>query len=87
MMLSMTVQILLGLINFGSSTAFNAFSSVGVIFLTVSYASPIAVSLLGGRRHVKKGNFNLGRLGVFCNVVALGMFPLPCFTFPVPSSI
>ena len=37
MMLSMIVQILLGLIYFGSSTAFNAFSGVGVIFLTVSY--------------------------------------------------
>lgn len=71
MMLSMTIQIVLGVINFGSTAAFNAFASVGVIFLTVSYAVPIAVSLFGGRKHVKKGSFNLGRLGLFCNVVAL----------------
>jgi len=37
MMLSMVVQILLGLIYFGSSAAFNAFSGVGVISLTLSY--------------------------------------------------
>jgi len=90
MMLSMGVQILLGLIYFGSSSAFNAFSGVGVISLTLSYVSlsvcrsfytlltlvqamPIAVSLLEGRTHVKTGRFYLGKLGVFCNVVALGM--------------
>lgn len=39
MMLSMVVQILLGLIYFGSSAAFNAFSGVGVISLTLSYVS------------------------------------------------
>lgn len=72
MMLGMAVEIALGLIYFGSSTAFNAFSGVGVITLTVSYACPIAVSFLGGRRQIKNGQFDLGRLGVFCNVVALG---------------
>ncbi|KAL4915092.1 hypothetical protein BDW62DRAFT_203947 [Aspergillus aurantiobrunneus] len=54
-----------------SDTAFNAFSSAGVIFLTVSYAVPMAVSLGGRRRHVPRGSFDLGVLGVFCNVVAL----------------
>ena len=81
MMLSMVVQILLGVIYFGSTAAFNAFSGVGVICLTVSYACPIAVSLLGGRAHIKKSaSFNLGALGTVCNVVALGtllsLFPL-----------
>ncbi|KAJ5163014.1 uncharacterized protein N7500_004844 [Penicillium coprophilum] len=47
MMLGMVVQILLGLIYFGSNTAFNAFTGVGVITLTVSYACPIIVSLAG----------------------------------------
>uniref|UniRef100_L2FWZ7 Amino acid permease n=1 Tax=Colletotrichum fructicola (strain Nara gc5) TaxID=1213859 RepID=L2FWZ7_COLFN len=40
MMLSMAVQIILGVIYFGSSAAFNAFSGVGVICLTASYAVP-----------------------------------------------
>ena len=72
MMLSMVVQLLLGLIYFGAAAAFNAFSGVGVICLTLAYACPILVSLLTGRKHVKEGSFNLGSLGVFCNVVALG---------------
>lgn len=71
MMLSMAVQLLLGLIYFGSSAAFNAFSGVGVVCLTASYAVPIAASLGGGRAHVKKGKFYLGSAGTFCNVVAL----------------
>lgn len=72
MMLSMVVQIILGVIYFGSSAAFNAFSGVGVICLTTSYAAPIAVSLAGGRRAVKEGNFYLGPLGLVANVVAIG---------------
>jgi amino acid transporter len=75
MMLSMAVQIVLGVIYFGSVAAFNAFSGVGVIFLTVSYACPIAVSLLGGRTHIKNGQFNLGVVGLVCNVIALGKLP------------
>lgn len=77
MMLSMVVQIALGLIYFGSTAAFNAFSSAGVIFLTVSYAVPIAASLFSGRRQVQTASFNLGAAGVFCNVVALCMFCCP----------
>jgi amino acid transporter len=72
MMLGMVVQIALGLIYFGSTTAFNAFSGVGVITLTVSYACPIAVSFIGGRKQIKNGNFDLGKLGAVCNIVALG---------------
>ena len=73
MMLSMVVQILLGLISFGSSAAFNAFSGVGVICLTAAYAAPIAISLASGRRHLQGSKFNLRGFGVFCNCVALGM--------------
>lgn len=72
MMLSMVVQIALGLIYFGSTAAFNAFSSVGVICLTTSYAMPIAVSLLGRREAVKHASFYLGALGAVCNYVAIG---------------
>jgi amino acid transporter len=72
MMLGMVVEIALGLIYFGSTTAFNAFSGVGVITLTVSYACPIAVSFMGGRKQIQNGNYDLGKLGAFCNVIALG---------------
>lgn len=73
MMLSMVVQLILGLVYFGSTAAFNAFSGVGVICLTVSYATPIAISLATGRKQVRTGKFYLGPLGIFCNVVAIGM--------------
>jgi len=76
MMLSMVVQILLGLIYFGSPAAFNAFSGVGVICLTASYAAPIAISLANGRKHLADAKFNLGRFGVPCNVIALGKYSL-----------
>lgn len=75
MMLSMVIQLLLGFIYFGSTAAYNAFSGVGVICLTLSYAVPIVVSLLGGRKQVKEGSFRLGALGVFCNIVAIGTRP------------
>jgi amino acid transporter len=78
MMLGMVVQILLGFIYFGSTTAFNAFTGVGVITLTLSYACPIAVSLVGGRRQVKNGQFNCGTLGLVCNIIALGKFHQFC---------
>ena len=75
MMLSMAVQIILGILYFGSTAAFNAFSGVGVICLTVSYAVPISVSLIGGRTHIKHGQFDMGLLGLICNVVSICMYP------------
>lgn len=83
MILGLVIEALLGLIYFGSAAAFNAFSGAGVIFLTLSYACPVVASfVLGGRREVSKGNFNLGILGVICNVVCLCKF-----YFDVDSSI
>ncbi|GKT56046.1 LOW QUALITY PROTEIN: amino acid permease [Colletotrichum tofieldiae] len=94
MMLSMAVQIILGVIYFGSSAAFNAFSGVGVISLTASYAIPIAISLFGGRSHLVGSPFNLGKFGVFANVVALAwsalampLFCMPTFVPATPATI
>lgn len=74
MVLAMVIEILLGLIYFGSTAAFNAFGGVGVICLTAAYATPIAISLITGRKQVKKGSFYLGKLGFFCNCVAIGTY-------------
>ncbi|KAL2751997.1 hypothetical protein ACRALDRAFT_2114432 [Sodiomyces alcalophilus JCM 7366] len=87
MMLSMVVQILLGLIWFGSEAAFNAFSGVGVISLTASYATPIAISLFTGRKDVKNAPFNLGAFGVFANVMALAWSALAMPLFCMPSNL
>ncbi|KAK4152280.1 amino acid/polyamine transporter I [Chaetomidium leptoderma] len=84
MMLSMAIQIVLGAIYFGSYTAFNAFSGVGVISLTVSYGAPIAVSMLEGRAHVKEAKFPLGKIGWLCNSVAIAwsILAVPLFCMP-----
>ncbi|KAF2276823.1 amino acid transporter [Westerdykella ornata] len=84
MMLSMAVQLLLGLIYFGSSAAFNAFSGVGVICLTLSYACPIAVSVLGGRKLIAEGSYNFGAFGLVANVIALAwsLLAIPLFCMP-----
>ena len=75
MMLCMVVEIVLGLIYFGSTAAFNAFSGVGVICLTASYATPIAINMFTGRKQVKTGNFYLGKSGYFLNIVSIGKAP------------
>ncbi|KAF3936968.1 hypothetical protein ABW19_dt0208270 [Dactylella cylindrospora] len=84
MMLAMTVEILLGLIYFGSTAAFNAFSGAGVIFLTVSYCVPISVSLFGGRKHLKAGVYDFGYFGAACNVIAIAwsLLAIPLFCMP-----
>ncbi len=84
MMMIMVVELVLGLIYFGSSAAFNAFSGVGVICLTLSYACPIFVNMITGRTQVVEGNFNLGKLGWFCNTVSVAWsaLALPLFCMP-----
>jgi amino acid transporter len=87
MMLSMVVQILLGLIYFGSSAAFNAFGGVGVICLTAAYATPILVSMLDRRKTVSTGSFRLGSLGWFCNIVSISWSLLAIPLFCMPSAV
>ncbi|KAE8157503.1 amino acid/polyamine transporter I [Aspergillus tamarii] len=85
MLLGMIIELLLGLIYFGSTAAYNAFSGVGVMFLTLSYACPIAVSLLLRKRQdIKNCSFNLGPLGLFCNIVCLAWtcLAIPLFSMP-----
>lgn len=82
MMLSMMVQLVLGAIYFGSATAFNSFSAGGIICLTISYATPITVSLFRGRKDVRHGAFYLGRWGTFCNVVTICSVN-PALPFPI----
>ncbi|KAL8906030.1 MAG: hypothetical protein Q9171_006440 [Xanthocarpia ochracea] len=87
MMMIMVVELVLGLIYFGSSAAFNAFSGVGVICLTLSYACPILINLITGRKQVAAGNFFLGKLGYFCNIVAVSWSALALPLFCMPTAI
>ncbi|KAJ5580334.1 uncharacterized protein N7459_006319 [Penicillium hispanicum] len=85
MLLGMVVEIALGAIYFGSTAAYNAFSGVGVIFLTMSYACPVAISLIFRRRQdIKNGSFNFGIIGAIANVFALAwsVLAIPLFCMP-----
>jgi len=83
-LLSTAVQVLLGLIYLGSSTAFNAFVSVSVICLGSSYAMPVVVSLARGRREVARAPYSLGRWGVLVNAVTTAwiLFAIVLFCMP-----
>jgi amino acid transporter len=90
LVLGMIVEIILGVIYFGSTAAYNAFSGVGVIFLTTSYACPIAVSLIfRGREDIKNGSFNFGIWGLVANVFALGwsILAIPLFCMPTLKTV
>ena len=79
------VQMLLGIINIGSTSAFTAFVSVGVVALALSYGVPIAISMLEGRREVNKAVFRLPPiLGWTVNAISLVwiLFELVLFCMP-----
>ena len=84
LLLSTTIQVLLGLIYLGSSTAFNAFVGVAVMCLGASYALPVAISLVGGRKEVADAPFGLGRAGVIVNAIAVlwVVFAIVLFSMP-----
>ncbi|KXS94243.1 hypothetical protein AC578_10100 [Pseudocercospora eumusae] len=84
MMLSAVIQIILGVIYLGNAAAFNAFNGSGVIFLTLSYVIPVAVSFCTGRKTLVGARYNFGILGSVCNVVAMAWcaFAIPLFSMP-----
>ncbi|CRL22451.1 Amino acid/polyamine transporter I [Penicillium camemberti] len=73
------LQMLLGFIYLGSSTAFNAVLSMAILGMYASYISPIMFMLIYGRREsapisrgLGSGSFNLGpRWGPVVNIVAI----------------
>lgn len=85
LVLTTIVQMLLGLINLGSSSAFLAFVSVGVISLAISYGIPIAISMSHRREDVNGARWTMGRtVGWVVNIVALLwiMFETVLFSMP-----
>lgn len=79
------VEMLLGLVYLGSTSAFTAFVSVGVMGLAVGYLVPIATSLVMGRREVATARWRLHPVvGGVANVVAVVwiLFELVLFSMP-----
>ncbi|KAH8805817.1 amino acid/polyamine transporter I [Xylogone sp. PMI_703] len=89
LILTTVVQMLLGLINLGSTSAFTAFVSVGVIALAVSYAIPIGISLLSDRRKaVNQARWNCGPvIGTIVNVVAMCWIGFEVVLFSMPGAL
>ena len=82
------VQMLLGLVNIGSSTAFIAFVSVGVQALALSYGLPIGISLFSGRHGVNSARWTLGpRIGPIVNSIALLWIAFELVLFSMPTVI
>ncbi|KIK57874.1 hypothetical protein GYMLUDRAFT_45707 [Collybiopsis luxurians FD-317 M1] len=71
LLLSLTIQSLLGLIYLGSTTAFNSFVGIGVMSLQASFAMPITLSLLNGRKELDGARFSLGRWGTTLNLASV----------------
>ena len=87
LVLSTTIQVLLGLIYLGSSTAFNAFVGVAVMCLGASYALPVAISLVQGRTEVADAPFGLGRAGVVVNAIAVAWVVFAIVLFSMPAVV
>lgn len=85
--LSTAVCCLLGLIYFGSSAAFNSFTGVATICLSTSYASPVLISVLRGRKFVKDSPFSLGKFGYLINMVTICWIVLAVVLFCMPVAL
>lgn len=73
-MVTTVILMLLGLINIGSTTAFNAILSLAVVGLQLSYLMPIVLLIwrrLTCPQTLTWGPFRLGRAGVFVNAIAV----------------
>lgn len=82
------VQMLLGFINLGSTSAFTAFVSVGVQALALSYALPIACSLFTGRKEVNQARWTMGPLvGTAINIIALAWISFELVLFSMPTAL
>lgn len=82
------VQMLLGFINLGSTSAFTAFVSVGVQALALSYALPIGCSLFSGRQEVNQARWTMGPMvGTIVNVVALCWISFEMVLFSMPTAL
>jgi amino acid transporter len=85
--LSATVDGLLGLIYFGSTAAFNSFTGVATICLSTSYGLPILISMIRGRQDVKGSSYSLGRFGYVINGITIAWIVLAVALFCMPVTL
>lgn len=85
--LSATVDALLGLIYFGSTAAFNSFTGVATICLSTSYGLPILISVIRGRQDVRRSSFSLGKFGYVINSITIAWIVLAVVLFCMPYTL
>ncbi|PQE30599.1 amino acid permease protein [Rutstroemia sp. NJR-2017a WRK4] len=85
----MTCVLLFGLIFLGSSSAFNAIVSASVVALGVSYAIPVAVGCLRGRKVLPEDRkFKLGAVaGWTCNLIGIAYVIVTTVLFLFPPEL
>lgn len=85
------IQLLLGFIYLGNSTAFNAILSMAIIGLYISYTLPIIYMLFFGRRKTHVGHwgpFKLGKtLGIAFNIISIAWMGMVMVVSTFPGSI
>ncbi|KAK9446083.1 Amino acid/polyamine transporter I [Metarhizium brunneum] len=82
------IQMLLGLVNLGSTSAFTAFASCGVIALAAAYAIVIAISLSTGRKAVSTARWRCPSfIGYFVNVVSIAWVAFQLVLFSMPAAL
>lgn len=77
---------LLGLTMLGSTVAFNAIASIGIIGLIFSYLIPILLRLTIARKWFKKGPFHLGPMSIIIGWVAIVWGLFICVVLMLPTS-
>ncbi|KAI1090097.1 amino acid transporter [Rostrohypoxylon terebratum] len=88
LVLTTIIEMLLGLINLGSSSAFLAFVSVGVISLAVSYGIPIVISMFHKRKEVNSARWTLGNyIGPIVNLLAVLWISFEVVLFSMPTAL
>src|ERR1700738_2768332 len=85
--LSTVICCLLGIIYFGSTAAFNAFTGVATLCLSASYGLPVLILLLRNRAVVKNAPFSLGKFGLVVNIVTICWIALAIVIFCMPTAI
>jgi amino acid transporter len=85
--LSTVICCLLGIIYFGSTAAFNAFTGVATLCLSASYGLPVLILLLRNRAVVKNAPFSLGKFGLVVNIITVCWIALAIVIFCMPTAI
>ncbi|KAJ5087215.1 amino acid permease-like protein [Penicillium angulare] len=85
--LTVVVIGLLGLIYLGSSAAFNAFTGATAICLSAAFVSPVAISVIQGRKDIQNSPYPLGKFGWAMNIISVVWVTFSILLYCMPVSL